>query len=76
MVSLYTFHNTFQLSQDFLTICFPLLLAFLQLRPARIRVLVPKDVEESRVYLVRQVAGLQAAALLVEGEPGALLFKG
>lgn len=61
-----------QFSQDFLIMCCPLL-AVLQLG-SRIRVLLPEDVEESRVYLVRQVAGLQAAALCVESEPGALLI--
>lgn len=49
------------------------LLAVLQLRSACVRVLLAEDVEESRVNFVREVAGLQAAALLVEGEPGALL---
>lgn len=46
----------------------------LQLRSTSIRVLLAKYVEESRVYLVRQVTGLETAALLVEGKPGALLF--
>lgn len=52
-----------------------LLLVILQLSSTLIRVVLAEYVEESRVYFIREVAGLQAAALLVEGKPRALLFQ-
>lgn len=72
MHNLHLFYSTGQSRKDFLIMCSPLL-AVLQLSSASIRILLAKDVEESRVHLVRQVAGLQAAALLGKSEPGALL---